>query len=186
MMLGSTIGTTCSAGTAGGAGWSGGQQWSPSPDGAVRCLRAWLRNVQDVAVASFSATKSSAIVFESTVLAMLSLARPCSAHGEGSRHLLPLKVHLASLGYRLPLRRNHAWSTIPARASVIGISGLTDPLSVTAGSARTMLETSTHPTTPNTSDVPTVSPNLRGKLMLVRTKNTNAPTAAHRTASIST
>jgi hypothetical protein len=125
-------------------------------------------------------------VFESTALAMLSLAQPCSAHGEGSRHWLPLKVHLASLGYRLPLRRDHAWSTIPARASVIGISGLTDPLSVTAGSARTMLETSTHPTTPNTSDVPTVSPNLRGKLMLVRTKNTNAPTAAHRTASIST
>jgi hypothetical protein len=69
---------------------------------------------------------------------------------------------------------------------VIGWSGLTDRLAMTVGSDWTMLETSNHPTIPKTRDVPMVSPNLRRKRMLVRTKNTNAPTAAHRTANINT
>src|SRR5207302_4738423 len=118
--------------------------------------------------------------------AMEPLASNPRGHAKGLRSPYDAQVHLASLDYRLPLRRDDARSTILALASLIGISGLTDPLAMTAGSARTMLETSTHPTTPNTREVPMVNPNRRGKLMLVRTKNTNAPTAAHRTASIST
>jgi hypothetical protein len=116
---------------------------------------------------------------EMLVAARVAAEAPCNGPSAA-------QVRLASLAYRLRLRPDDARSAIHALASVIGLSGLTDRRAMTVESGQTILETSTHPTTPNSRDVPMVSPNLRGKLMLVRTKNTSAPTAAHRKASIST